>query len=90
MALNVLNYFINCCERKAYAGICTAIVDSDPACICVAKCSAGEGNVLNVADCFVDLTGVDKVFSAAVLDLPGLVYIKYAGGEAVYKAVAAL
>ena len=90
MALYILHNSVNCCVCKCYAGVCTAVVDSDPAGVSVAECCAGEGNVLNVAYALIYLTGIDEVLCTSVLDLPGLVLVKDASREAVYKAVAAL
>ena len=87
--LNIVNYFVNCCECHAYAGVGTAVVDCDSACILVAEGSAGECNVLNVAYALIDLLRADEVFSASVLDLPRLVDVGSASREAVNEAVAA-
>ena len=58
------------------AGISATVVDSDSACISVAECCAGECNVLNVAYALIILSGVGKVLSATILNLPGLVDVK--------------
>lgn len=88
--LNILDNVVNGGERHRNAGVSAAVVDSNSAGILVAESSAGEGNVLNVANALVDLLRADEVFSTSVLYLPRFVDVEDAGGEAVNKAVAAL
>ena len=76
MLLNVVYNLVNSCECHAYAGICTTVVDSDSTCISVAECCAGECNVLNVAYALIILSGVEKVLSTTILNLPGLVDVE--------------
>ena len=76
MLLNVVYNLVNSCECHAYAGISTTVVDSDSACISVAECCTGECNVLNVAYALIILSGVEKVLSATILNLPGLVDVE--------------
>ena len=90
VSLDILNNFLSVAECHAYAGISTAVVDSDSSCISVTESSAGEGYVLNIAYTFVILSGVEEVLAAAVLNNPGLVDIEDSGAEAVNIAVAAL
>ena len=74
--LNIVNYFVNCCERHAYAGVGTAVVDCDSACIGVAECGTGECYILNIAYALIVLSGVEEVLSATILNLPGLVDVE--------------
>ena len=90
MLLNVINNLVNGAECHRNTGIGTAVVDCDSSRISVAESCAGEGNVLNVAYTFVILSGVEEIFSAAVLNYPGLVDIEDSCAEAVNIAVAAL
>ena len=90
MALDVVDNIINSGECHRYACVSAAIVDSDASGIGINQCCAGEGNVLNVAYALVDLLRREKILCAAVLNLPGLVLVENAGGEAVNEAVAAL
>lgn len=90
MALYIINYCVNCCVCKCNTGISTAVVNCNSAGVCVTKCSAGEGNVLNVAYALINLARIDEVLSTSVLNLPRLVLVENTSREAVYKAVAAL
>ena len=90
MRLNVVDNLVNSCERHRNTGVGAAVVDSDSACILIAKSSAGECYVLNVAYALIGFLRADEVLGASVLDLPRLIDVEYASGEAVYKAVAAL
>ena len=89
MRLYIFNDGINSRECHRYAGISAAVIDSYAAGICINQSSAGEGNVLNVANTLIDHLGAQQIFCAAILDLPGLILVKDAGREAVNKAVAA-
>ena len=78
MALYIVNNSVNSCVSKTYASVSTAVVNSDSACFSVAKCCAWECYVLNVAYALIDLSWVDKILAASVLDLPWLLLIKNA------------
>ena len=76
VSLYVLNNFLSVAERHAYAGVSAAVVDSDTSGVLVAESCAGECNVLNVAYALIILSGVEKVLSATILNLPGLVDVE--------------
>ena len=76
MALYIVNNSVNSCVSKTYASVSTAVVNSNSACVSVAKCCAWECYVLNVAYALIILSGVEKVLSATILNLPGLVDVE--------------
>ena len=78
MALYIVNNSVNSCVSKTYASVSTAVINSDSACVSVAKCCAWECYVLNVAYALIDLSWVDKILAASVLALPWLLLIKNA------------
>ena len=78
MALYIVNNSVNSCVSKTHASVSTAVVNSDSACVSVAKCCAWECYVLNVAYALIDLSWVDEILAASVLDLPWLLLIENA------------
>ena len=76
MALYIVNNSVNSCVSKTYASVSTAVVNSNSACLSVAKCCAWECYVLNVAYALIDLSWVDEILAASVLNLPWLLLVK--------------
>ena len=88
MLLNVVYYTVYRGKAKPYDCVGTAVIDSYFSCVLITKGCTGEGNIGHISNALVYLTGVDKILCTAVFYLPGLLSVKNAGGEAVYKTVA--
>ena len=71
MCLYIVNDRVNGGECHRNAGVGTAIVDGDAACVLVAEGSAGEGNVLNVAYALIDLCGLSRYSAQRYLTFQG-------------------
>ena len=76
MALYIVNNSVNSCVSKTYASVSTAVVNSNSACVSIAKCCAWECYVLNIDYDNVELSWVDEILAASVLNFPWLLLVK--------------
>ena len=76
MALYIVNNSVNSCVSKTYASVSTAVVNSNSACLSVAKCCAWECYVLNIAYALIDLSWVDEILVSCVLNFTCMLLVK--------------